>query len=117
MQPASHDTIQPRDKHVRVDIFFCAMEEGAYHDEPPPPQASSSHFPLEPISGATLFGVEVARREQLHRRGALATGCGEIDRQVLGGGRGGRGGFERGSVVGISAEGMDTGLLVSIMRV
>lgn len=85
------------------------MEEGAYGDEPPPQQSQvSSHFPLEPISGATLFDAEVARREQLHRRSALATGCGEIDRQVLGGR-----GFERGSVVGISAEHMDTGLLVS----
>ncbi|KAK7917093.1 hypothetical protein PG985_010701 [Apiospora marii] len=95
------------------------MEEGVYDDEPPPApptqSQASSHFPLEPISGATLFDVEVARREQLHRRGALATGCGEIDRQVLGG-RGG-GGFERGSVVGISAEGMDTGLLIGLQTI
>ncbi|KAK8024092.1 hypothetical protein PG993_012158 [Apiospora rasikravindrae] len=92
------------------------MAEGAYDDElpPPPPQLSqaSSHFPLEPISGSTLYDVEVARREQLHRRGTLATGCGEIDGQVLGGR-----GFERGSVVGISAEHMDTGLLIGLQTI
>ncbi|KAK7946594.1 uncharacterized protein PG986_010915 [Apiospora aurea] len=90
------------------------MAEGAYDDELPPPQLSqaSSHFPLEPVSGSTLFDVEVARREQLHRRGTLATGCGEIDGQLLGGR-----GFERGSVVGISAEHMDTGLLIGLQTI
>ncbi|KAK7972842.1 hypothetical protein PG996_007063 [Apiospora saccharicola] len=92
------------------------MEAGAYDDDeapPPPPQSqASSHFPLEPISGATLFDVEVARREHCHRRGTLATGCGEIDGQVLGGR-----GFERGSVVGISAEHMDTGLLIGLQTI
>ncbi|KAK8070936.1 hypothetical protein PG997_011139 [Apiospora hydei] len=93
---------------------FFAMAEGAHDDERPPPQLSqaSSHFPLEPVSGSTLFDVEVARREQLHRRGTLVTGCGEIDGQVLGGR-----GFERGSVVGISAEHMDTGLLIGLQTI
>ncbi|KAK8099296.1 uncharacterized protein PG998_012537 [Apiospora kogelbergensis] len=87
--------------------------EGAYDDElPPPASQASSHFPLEPVSGSTLFDVEVARREQLHRRGTLTTGCAEIDGQVLGGH-----GFERGSVVGISAEHMDTGLLIGLQTV
>ncbi|KAK8005229.1 hypothetical protein PG990_011266 [Apiospora arundinis] len=92
--------------------------ESAYDDSklPPPQSQASSHFPLEPISGSTLFDVEVARREQLRRRGTLSTGCAEIDRQVLGG-HGGHGGFERGSVVGISAEHMDTGILIGLQTI
>jgi hypothetical protein len=74
------------------------------------PSQASSHFPLEPISGSTLFELEVARREELRRQGTLRTGCKEIDEQVL------VHGFERGCVVGVSAEEVDTGLLVSTMR-
>lgn len=77
-------------------------------DEGPPASQASSHFPLlEPISGATLYELESARRETLRRRGRVRTGCAEVDDAVL------LGGLERGSVVGVSAEDIEFGLLVS----
>lgn len=74
---------------------------------PPQPSQASSHFQLEPVSGATLFEQETRRRDALARRGRCLTGCCELDDQVL------VGGFERGCVVGVSAEEDDVGLLVS----
>lgn len=74
---------------------------------PPQPSQISSHFQIEPVSGATLFEQETRRRDALARRGRCLTGCRELDDQVL------LGGFERGCVVGISAEDEDVGLLVS----
>lgn len=75
------------------------------NSEPPASQASS-HFSLGPISGLTLFELELARRERLSSWGTLRTGCSEVDENVL------VQGFERGVVVGISAEEIDMGLLV-----
>ena len=74
---------------------------------PPQPSQASSHFQLEPVSGATLFDQETRRRDALARRGRCLTGCRELDDQAL------LGGFERGCVVGVSAEEEDVGLLVS----
>lgn len=80
------------------------------NDDPPPASQASSHFPfLEPVSGDILYGLEVKRRQDLRRRGRVRTGCREIDDAVL------KGGFDRGSVVGVSAEDGDVGLLVSIL--
>jgi hypothetical protein len=64
---------------------------------------------LEPVSGATLFSLEVERRYDLSQRGTISTDCAEIDNAVLL-----NGGFERGCVVGISSEEVDFGLLVSL---
>lgn len=75
---------------------------------PPQPSQASSHFQIEPVSGATLFDQETRRRDTLARRGRCLTGCRELDDQVL------LGGFERGCVVGVSAEEEDVGLLVSM---
>ncbi|ORY67650.1 uncharacterized protein BCR38DRAFT_456344 [Pseudomassariella vexata] len=75
------------------------------------PSQASSHFAVEPISGATLFEVENTRREELKRMGVLRTGCREIDEYVLGGG------LERGCVVGLSAEEADMGLLIGVQTV
>lgn len=75
---------------------------------PPQPSQASSHFQLQPVSGATLFEQETRRRDALAKRGRCLTGCSELDDQVL------LGGFERGCVVGISAEEDDVGLLVSV---
>jgi hypothetical protein len=72
-----------------------------------PTSQASSHFALEPILGTTLFELEKARRCQLEKKGTIRTGCPEVDEQIL------VDGFERGAVVGISAEEIDTGLLVS----
>lgn len=70
---------------------------------------ASSHYPLEPVTGSTLFGLESAWRQSLGSRGTLRTGCREVDEQVL------VDGFERGAVVGVSAEEIDTGLLVGVV--
>ncbi|KAI7779593.1 hypothetical protein LA080_000705 [Diaporthe eres] len=78
---------------------------------PPPPSQASSHFQLEPVSGATLFEQETRRRDALARRGRCLTGCSELDDQVL------LGGFERGCVVGVSAEEEDVGLLIGLQTV
>lgn len=81
---------------------------------PQPPIASQASPPLpqlepEPTSGATLFDLETARRRGLRHRGALKTGAAEIDEDVL------LGGFERGQVVGVSAEEGELGVLVSCL--
>ncbi|KAI0096796.1 hypothetical protein GGR51DRAFT_492280 [Nemania sp. FL0031] len=65
-----------------------------------------------PVSGAALFASEVRRRRGLWRRGALATGCAEIDDVLLVGG-----GFERGCVVGVSAEEVDFGVLIGLQTI
>jgi len=72
----------------------------------PSASQASSHFPLEPVTGATLFHQGVSRRNALTERGRCLTGCKELDDAVL------LGGFERGCVVGVSAEDDEVGLLV-----
>ncbi|SPQ19519.1 53f8500f-8201-4620-a17f-1d8ec48babf6 [Thermothielavioides terrestris] len=71
---------------------------------PPSSQASSSHSPFGPLPASLLLDQELARKERLRRRGNLTTGCRELDEYVL------LGGFERGSVVGVSAEEEEMGL-------
>lgn len=83
--------------------FIASMEPDVPHTS-----QASSHYPLDPITGTTLFGLETSRRENLRKLGTLRTGCREIDEQVL------VDGFDRGAVVGISAEEVDTGMLVSL---
>lgn len=78
---------------------------------PPQPSQTSSHFQIEPVSGATLFEEETRRRDALARRGRCLTGCRELDDQVL------LGGFERGCVVGISAEEEDVALSIGLQTV
>ncbi|KAI0405930.1 hypothetical protein F4802DRAFT_559953 [Xylaria palmicola] len=67
---------------------------------------------LVPISGATLFRREIERRRRCHRRGVIPSGCSEIDDALLVGG-----GFERGCVVGVSAEEMDFGVLLGLQTI
>ncbi|KAH6651872.1 hypothetical protein BKA67DRAFT_521092 [Truncatella angustata] len=80
-------------------------------DSEPLASQASSHLPLEPVTGTTLFGLETTRRQGLSKKGTLKTGCTELDEQVL------VDGFERGAVVGISAEEVDTGLLLGLQTV
>ncbi|KAI0837949.1 hypothetical protein F5Y06DRAFT_58077 [Hypoxylon sp. FL0890] len=88
------------------------MDPDADESGPTPASQTSSHFPLlEPVSGATLFELESARREKVKQRGRLRTGCDEIDDKAL------LGGFERGEVVGVSAEEGEFGLLVGLQTV
>ena len=71
------------------------------HTEVPPPE------PARPILASNLLAIEKRQRKRFSGRGErIRTGCGEIDDCMLGGG------FERGIVVGISAE-AEEGRLVS----
>ncbi|KAL8413512.1 hypothetical protein RB594_004955 [Gaeumannomyces avenae] len=76
------------------------------------PQAKPHPAPEPPVDGLTLHRREAAQRDSLLSRGNLATGCGEIDDEVLAGG-----GFERGCVVGVSAEQEEFGLLIGLQTV
>jgi hypothetical protein len=82
-------------------------------DVPPRPSqaAPPSHFPIAQLSASSLLDQELARKEALAGKGNLMTGCGELDGYVL------LGGFERGSVVGVSAEEEEVGLAVSLFFV
>ncbi|KAF4510052.1 hypothetical protein G6O67_001977 [Ophiocordyceps sinensis] len=62
-------------------------------------RASSGGVSLEPVAASVLAEREAARREALRARGPFGSGCRGVDEYVLMGG-----GFERGSVVGVSAE-------------
>jgi hypothetical protein len=73
------------------------------------PSPASSHFPPEPISGSTLFEMEILRGDGQRGKGTLGTGCREVDEQAL------VHGFDRGSVVGVSVEEVEMGLLVSLL--
>ncbi|KFA48670.1 hypothetical protein S40293_04532 [Stachybotrys chartarum IBT 40293] len=75
----------------------------------PPPSQASSHFPLEPIPASVLAEAERKRRDALDELGRCSTGCAELDDHVLLGG-----GFERGCVVGLSAEEEDVGVLIGL---
>ncbi|KAF5704182.1 hypothetical protein FMUND_12654 [Fusarium mundagurra] len=73
-----------------------------------PPSQASSHFQLEPIPAAILVDKEVKRRDAIVLLGACKTGCKVIDEEVM------LGGFERGSVVGISAEDEELGVQLGL---
>ncbi len=63
----------------------------------------------KPLPASLVLDQELARRELLSANGNLMTGCSELDDYLL------LGGFERGSVVGVSAEEEEMGLLVSFL--
>ncbi|KAF4496572.1 hypothetical protein FAGAP_7269 [Fusarium agapanthi] len=73
-----------------------------------PASQASSHFQLEPIPAAILVDKEVKRRDAIALLGACKTGCEVIDEEVM------LGGFERGSVVGISAEDEELGVQLGL---
>lgn len=75
-------------------------------DAPPTSQRGSRDL-LQPLPASALLEQELARKDRLCSRGNLLTGCRELDEYVL------LGGFERGCVVGVSAEEEDLGMLVS----
>jgi hypothetical protein len=74
----------------------------------PAASQASSHFPLEPVSAAVLAYRETNRRNSLLSLGTCRVGCRELDDYVL------LGGFERGCVVGVSAEDEMVGMLVKL---
>ena len=72
------------------------------HTAVPPPE------PARPILASKFLAVEEKQRKRFSSRGELVKiGCGEIDDYLLGGG------YERGVVVGISADAGE-GRLVSL---
>ncbi|KAH7185508.1 uncharacterized protein B0J16DRAFT_134530 [Fusarium flagelliforme] len=68
----------------------------------------SSHFLVEPISASILAGKEAHRRNAAALLGTCKTGCSVVDDDVL------LGGFERASIVGISAEDEDLGVQLGL---
>ncbi|KAI1329963.1 hypothetical protein F5Y16DRAFT_61177 [Xylariaceae sp. FL0255] len=77
--------------------------EPPVHDEP---------LVLAPVTGSTLFRLEIQRREALRKKGCASTGCAEVDDAVLLGG-----GLDYGNVVGVSAEAIDFGMLLSLQTI
>ncbi|KPM39174.1 hypothetical protein AK830_g7387 [Neonectria ditissima] len=75
---------------------------------PVPASQASSHFPLEPLSASVLADKEARRRDAATALGACGTGCPDLDDYVL------LGGFERGSVVGLSAEDEEMGVKLGL---
>lgn len=71
------------------------------------PAPSLAISPLQPVAASELLDRELFGKARLRRKGNVTTGCSELDDYVL------LGGFERGSVVGVSAEEEEMGLLVS----
>jgi hypothetical protein len=61
-----------------------------------------------PVPASVLLDQELERKDKLRQQGNLSTGCRELDEYVL------LGGFERGTIVGVSVEEEEEiGLLVS----
>ncbi|KAM5346543.1 hypothetical protein ACJ41O_009548 [Fusarium nematophilum] len=76
-----------------------------------PPRAASqasSHFSLEPVPVSVLADKEGRRRDEAVELGLCRTGCSSLDDYVL------AGGFERGSIVGISAEDEEMGVQLGL---
>ncbi|KAJ4320531.1 hypothetical protein N0V84_005818 [Fusarium piperis] len=69
---------------------------------------ASSHFSLDPIPASVLADKEARRRDAVVELGYCMTGCTVLDDEVL------LGGFERGSVVGVSAEDEEMGVQLGL---
>ncbi|UPK91509.1 hypothetical protein LCI18_002444 [Fusarium solani-melongenae] len=75
---------------------------------PLPASQGSSHFALDPIPASVLADKEARRRDDAVEMGYCMTGCAVLDDEVL------LGGFERGSVVGVSAEDEEMGVQLGL---
>jgi len=99
--------IIPR-RERRIQGESQAMDPNATGDALIPPLTGADPpSPPEPVQASVLFAEESARRHALKGRGTLRTGCAELDGALL------LGGFERGCVVGVSAEEEDFAVTVS----
>ncbi|GKU05152.1 hypothetical protein FLAG1_04702 [Fusarium langsethiae] len=74
----------------------------------PPPSQASSHFPLEPIPASVLAEKEARRRDAIALLGPCKTGCAVVDEDIL------LGGFDRASIVGVSAEDEELGVQLGL---
>jgi hypothetical protein len=110
--PEGQSEVKPR--RSRSVVVTHAWAQTAMVGRMPRPAAPGSQAPsdldfaLDAVTADVLAGREAARRDGLRARGAVGTGCREMDEGVLLGE-----GFERGAVVGVSAEGENVGLVVS----
>ncbi|KAK7422335.1 hypothetical protein QQZ08_009557 [Neonectria magnoliae] len=84
------------------------MESTVPAPAPASTSQASSHFPLEPLSASVLADKEAKRRDAATALGACRTGCSDLDDYVL------LGGFERGSVIGLSAEDEEMGVKLGL---
>ncbi|KAK4137058.1 hypothetical protein BT67DRAFT_440059, partial [Trichocladium antarcticum] len=73
--------------------------------------AQNANPPLQPLPASVLLEQELARKNLLCKKGNIRTGCKELDEYVL------LGGLERGSVVGVSAEEEEMGMLLGLQTV
>ncbi|KAH7157499.1 hypothetical protein B0J13DRAFT_520230 [Dactylonectria estremocensis] len=83
------------------------MEEAPAH-APIAASQANSHSALEPISASVLADREARRRDAATALGSCRTGCADLDDYVL------LGGFERGSIVGLSAEDEEMGVKLGL---
>lgn len=80
-----------------------------HHTFTPPAYQRDPNSRLRPVSASALASIEKQRRDFVRGLGPCRSGCEDLDNYVLL-----AGGFERGSVVGISAEDEDgVGVMVS----
>ncbi|KAM0439761.1 hypothetical protein ACHAPT_000855 [Fusarium lateritium] len=77
-------------------------------ESPPVASQASSDFPLDPVPASVLADKEARRRDAAAELGRCMTGCAVLDDEVL------LGGFERGSVVGVSAEDEEMGVQLGL---
>ncbi|KAK4240128.1 hypothetical protein C8A03DRAFT_13514 [Achaetomium macrosporum] len=83
------------------------MDDAA--NPPSPSSQASSDSEFHPVLDACTYAkLEGERRQHNVSKGNLMTGCRELDEYVL------LGGFERGSVVGVSAEGEEVALTIGL---
>ncbi|KAL2259673.1 hypothetical protein VTK26DRAFT_6554 [Humicola hyalothermophila] len=73
--------------------------------------SQSADAALKPLLASVLLEEELTRKETLGKKGILRTGCNELDEYVL------LGGFERGSVVGLSAEEDEVAMLIGLQTI
>jgi hypothetical protein len=92
---------QPHSYINTVKIKTCLMDSLQ-----PSHSRESSHFLVDPIPASILAEKEAHRRNAAVLLGTCKTGCLVVDDDVL------LGGFERASIVGISAEDEDLGVQV-----
>ncbi|KAK3310836.1 uncharacterized protein B0T15DRAFT_571324 [Chaetomium strumarium] len=83
------------------------MDDAENPPSPSSPASSGSEY--HAVDDASAYArLEEDRRQHCVGKGNLMTGCRELDEYVL------LGGFERGSIVGVSAEGEEMGLIIGL---
>jgi hypothetical protein len=88
---------------------MAAASHRPHHTPASPAHQQDPNSRSRPVSASALASIEKQRRDFVRGLGPCRSGCEDLDNYVLL-----AGGFERGSVVGISAEDEDgVGVMVS----